>query len=204
MCMTRSFIITKNAVLSLPKTDSHEEIIKANRLNDSVLAPDFVRVELLPTTDLEKLDTWEFRLDQDRLPDWWNSKESEIACREEFAKWIKSHGWKNIPGDLNLQNCKGLTKLPDQLCSVGGCLSLQGTAVKSLGSLQSVGGSLSLQDTAVKDLGSLQSVGGSLYLQGTAVKDLGSLQSVGGYLYLHGTAVKKLPKNLKVKEVIWQ
>jgi hypothetical protein len=206
MCTTRSYIVTQSDVLSMPKTDSHEEIVKHYHLDDSGV-PSFVRCEIVPTKDLEDLASWKFRVDQDTLPDWWHPQEAEIAVREELAKWVASHGWKNLPGYLNLQKCEQLEKLPDQLCTIGGYLDLRGTSIKSLpAGLTSIYGSLDLRGTSIKSLpAGLTTIGGYLDLQGTSIKALpAGLTTIGGYLDLRGTSIKSLPEGLKVAGNIWR
>ena len=68
MCNFRSYILTRNSVLSLPMCDSHERIIEHYGLNDRTLCPDFVRVEVSPEGPSLKLVC---RMDQDYTPDWY-------------------------------------------------------------------------------------------------------------------------------------
>jgi hypothetical protein len=97
MCKMASFIVTKNDVLWSKKSDSHEEILNENKINDKTSSPDFVRVEISPKDDDYKSDlkTWVFKIDQDYLPDWFSKDEVENAARLELKKWYKSKVLKN-------------------------------------------------------------------------------------------------------------
>ena len=97
MCKSASFIVTKTKVLYHPLTDSHEDIIKKYKLNDRGMSPDFVRVEVVPPKNDYSLplDKWEYSVDQDTLPDWYDPRESEIATREELKNWAKERIFRN-------------------------------------------------------------------------------------------------------------
>ena len=90
MCKPFSAIVTRNAVLWSRVSDTHEDIIAENHLNDKIKAPDFVRVELTPQNmDFRKpISEWLFTVDQDYLPDWWSREWAETITREEAAQWL--------------------------------------------------------------------------------------------------------------------
>jgi len=93
MCRPASFIVTKNRVLWSKNSDSHEEIIEQNHLNDSTRGGDFVRVEITPK-DFDfrlPIERWEYRVDQDTTPDWYDPREAEIAVRAELPAWYAVH-----------------------------------------------------------------------------------------------------------------
>ena len=94
MCRPASFIVTKTKVLWSRKSDSHEEIISQyktqHRLNDRSDPPNFVRVEIVPPNehDFDKpLKDWLFHVDQDKVPDWFDKSEAEVAVRKELENW---------------------------------------------------------------------------------------------------------------------
>jgi hypothetical protein len=89
MCQFASFILTKNKVCWSSNSDSHEEIICENGLeNLDGEIPNLVRVEILPNEEsLSDLDTWNFVLDQDRLPDW--TFEGDPGLEERARKALK-------------------------------------------------------------------------------------------------------------------
>ena len=109
MCEHKSLVVTRTSILSLPNEDSHEAVIKANHLDDTTTSPDFVRVELLPTTDLMDVDTYKFKVDQDFKPDWFSAKEAEVACRLEMKK-LTSLDFSAYTGHIAMPS---LTSLPN-------------------------------------------------------------------------------------------
>jgi hypothetical protein len=93
MCSPASFIIVKGQPPVWSKyTESHTEIRKEFGLpeNTDTLTAN-VQVELSPENgDLKTpIKNWVFRVDQDRLPTWWDANEAEIATRKEIKKWAK-------------------------------------------------------------------------------------------------------------------
>ena len=106
--------------------------------------------------------------------------------RQEIEKFRKEMGVNLIIKDgkpfyggyLDLENCTGITALPDNL-TVGGSLDLRGTGI-----------------TALPDN---LTVGGYLYLRGTGITALPDNLTVGGYLDLENcTGITALPDNLTV------
>jgi hypothetical protein len=89
MCQFASFILTKNKVYWSSNSDSHEEIIRENGLEElDRETPNLVRVEIFPNEEsLSDLDTWKFFLDQDRLPDW--TFEGDPDLEERARKALK-------------------------------------------------------------------------------------------------------------------
>ena len=79
MCKFFSCIQTKKEILFNYEDDSHETIIKENKLDDKTREVDFVRLELIPKKEAwnKKIENWELHIDQDIRPSWFN---------EEFAK----------------------------------------------------------------------------------------------------------------------
>ena len=91
MCEAASFIVTMNDVLFSEKSDSHEEIIRENKLDDSDI--NFVRVEISPPNHDYRLalENWVFSTNQKEIPEWYNAKNAEKFCREKLPIWAKFH-----------------------------------------------------------------------------------------------------------------
>ena len=100
-------------------------------------------------------------------------------------------------GALYLEECTGITSLPDNL-TVGGSLYLRGTGITSLPDNLTVGGDLDLRGTGITSLPDNLTVGGDLDLRDTEITSLPDNLIVGGYLDLRGTGITSLPNNLTV------
>jgi hypothetical protein len=187
MCDFASFVLTKDKVF-WSDSDSHTDIIEEFELHEyGANGPNILKVEIFPTTKIKYLrdyDNWEFKIDQDIMPEWYNKdldkSRTRKALKIRFAKDFK------VPGYLDLSGCTGLKSLPSNL-KVPGYLDLSGcTRLKSLSSDLKVGGSLDLSGcTRLKSLPSNLKVAGYLNLYGcTRLKSLPSDLKVGGSLYL--------------------
>ena len=202
MCDFASFVLTKDKVF-WSDSNSHTDIIEEFGLHeDGANGPNILKVEIFPTTKIKSLrdyNNWEFIIDQDIMPEWYNKdldkSRTRKALKIRFAKDFK------VPGSLNLYGCTGLKSLPSDL-KVCRYLDLSGcTGLKSLPSNLKVPGYLDLSGcTRLKSLSSDLKVGGSLDLSGcTRLKSLPSNLKVAGYLNLYGcTRLKSLPSDLKV------
>jgi hypothetical protein len=202
MCDFASFVLTKDKVF-WSDSNSHTDIIKEFGLHEyGANGPNILKVEIFPTTKIKYLrdyDNWEFKIDQDIMPEWYNKDLDESRTRKalkiRFAKDFK------VPGYLDLIGCTGLKSLPSNL-KVPESLNLSGcTGLKSLPSDLEVGRYLYLNRcTGLKSLPSDLKVAGSLNLSGcTGLKSLPNNLKVGGSLYLTGcTGLKSLPSDLKV------
>jgi len=97
MCRPASFVLTKDKVLWLPGTNSHEEIIEQYKLNDRTNKPDFVRIEIAPPTNNyipqydAPLSRWIYKIGQDYLPPWYVPEVDEKRAREELPAWYGAH-----------------------------------------------------------------------------------------------------------------
>jgi hypothetical protein len=92
MCQPASMIIRKGQrPYWSPNTESHTELVKELGLRDDTLDPQFVRVEIGPTNgDMNTpLDKWQYRLEQDLRPDWYDAEEAEFQVREALVGWAK-------------------------------------------------------------------------------------------------------------------
>jgi len=93
VCQPASFIVTRERTLFDPDGDKYETILEANGLDDTTSTPDFVRTEMVPPNwDYSRpLKQWDFVVDQDYLPSWWNARWAEKECRKALKKWAKTH-----------------------------------------------------------------------------------------------------------------
>ena len=127
MCRFASGILTKTSVLWLQDSDSHSEILEVNHLSDSTGKPDFVKYELIPPNgdNWDDFEKWQFHIDQDATPNWFNTAQDESRARSALAKRFPD-GFKKglkVKGHLNLSR---LTSLPANVkLSVGGYLYLR-------------------------------------------------------------------------------
>ncbi|MFA7218523.1 MAG: hypothetical protein WC057_08010 [Dehalococcoidales bacterium] len=79
MCNTFSFLVFSNEDLFfVPSVDSHENQIALKGINENGFAVQFARCEYVPTCGkFADLDSYKFRLDEDRTPDWWTEEIQE-------------------------------------------------------------------------------------------------------------------------------
>ena len=146
MCNFFSVVLTKDEAF-WGESDSHEAIIRgANQKRqplhaDGLKGPNVLRTELLPsvkTKRLEDFDSYEFVIDQDILPAWYDKADAAArtlaALKERFPKRkVDKVGTLIIPEKSNIVG-KWLT-------SVGGDL-LYVNADAQLPALTSVGGTI--------------------------------------------------------------
>ncbi len=88
MCQLKSGILSKTKVFFSKKTESHTEILSEFGLHqDGARGPNLVQFEFTPPNgDLyADFSKWEYRVDQDRLPDWYDSARDEARVRTAFA-----------------------------------------------------------------------------------------------------------------------
>ena len=93
MCNPASFVLTKDQVFWSMKTDSHENIIAEFGLaQDGVRGPNILRVEITPPKMFDygtPAEQWNFKLDQDLLPPWFDATADEIRARLALVEWIE-------------------------------------------------------------------------------------------------------------------
>jgi hypothetical protein len=90
MCKPAGFIVTKDAVFWSKTTDSHEDIIAEFGLHpDGARGPNICRVELIPADGLYWTDpaTWEFNVDQDIRPEWFDLEEATRRVKAAALNW---------------------------------------------------------------------------------------------------------------------
>ena len=98
MCRFRSGILLKDRVVIARKdNDSHQDMLEELNISDTYenAARVFVRAELIPEKDewWTNPDGWEFVIDQDIVPDWFEEdREGHISrFREAVKEWWSSH-----------------------------------------------------------------------------------------------------------------
>jgi len=100
VCRFKSGVILKNKVVVAPgENDSHGNLLESLGVEDSYINATkvFVRAELIPEDDEwwvspeEHPEKWNFVVDQDITPDWFDKAESEKAFREAVCAWWKEH-----------------------------------------------------------------------------------------------------------------
>jgi len=93
MCRPASMVVTKQKVFWSKNSDSHEDIIEEFKLDEGKLReqPKLVRVEIVPPNEDYKLpfSKWNYRLDQDIKPKWYDEKKVEARVRKHLKEWRK-------------------------------------------------------------------------------------------------------------------
>ena len=94
MCKLKSAIILKNRVF-VPEYDSHTKMLEELGIKDDYLnaSKTFVRVELSPADGdmFSDIDTWEFSVDQDIMPEWYDEDIYKPHVVEAVKEWAKDH-----------------------------------------------------------------------------------------------------------------
>ena len=202
MCNFFSAVLTKDEAF-WGESDSHEAIIRGENQKhqplhaDGSKGPNVLRTELLPsvkTKKLEDFDSYEFVIDQDILPAWYDKADAAArtlaALKERFPKRkVDKVGTLLIPKKQKIVG-KWLT-------SVGGYLDVSADA--QLPALTSVGGYLDVRADA--QLPALTSVGG--YLDVRADDQLPALTSVGGSLDVRAGGKLEAPQLVQVNGKKW-
>ena len=100
MCQFKSGIILKNRVVVAPEeNDSHTDLLESLGIEDDYTGATkkFVRAELVPedgewwVSPEEHPEQWNFIVDQDIIPDWFDKEKSEKTFREAVCTWWKEH-----------------------------------------------------------------------------------------------------------------
>ena len=93
MCKLKSAIILKDRIF-MPDYDSHSKMLDELGITDDYFNASkvFVRAELVPENGdvFSDIDGWEFSVDQDITPEWFDEKD----CAERMRKAVKE--WANI------------------------------------------------------------------------------------------------------------
>lgn len=100
MCQFKSGIILKNkVVISEGNNDSHSDLLEEIGIEDDYLnaSKTFVRAELVPKDNewwvnpSENLGSWDFIVDQDIVPEWFDKEHYETTFREAVCAWWNEH-----------------------------------------------------------------------------------------------------------------
>ena len=119
MCMFKSGIIMKDRVF-VPDYDHHTDMLEELKIADTRSNAEkiFVRAELIPKNNdvFSPVDEWEFRVDQDIIPEWFVKSYEEQRMKEAVKEWVKDHihiGVDNLKIDAGdkhyIKDCKNVT-----------------------------------------------------------------------------------------------
>ncbi len=89
MCAFASFVVTRDRVFWSRHTDGHTDIQQEHKLCEAgVRGANVVNIEIAPPAAGigAPLEEWQFRVDQDMLPDWWNAADGEKRARVALAE----------------------------------------------------------------------------------------------------------------------
>ena len=161
MCKFASFVLTKDKVLWVPDSDSHEEIISKHSLHaDGVRGTNILRVEITPSdkqTDFTDYSSWVYRIDQDKMPSWFDAELDEKRTREELLVRAKA-GFKLIGATVNDVTPVWLDPYIKKHRGIfGGNLVVWGSAKLDALALTKVGGNLVVGGSAKLDAPFLKS-----------------------------------------------
>ena len=92
MCMFKSMLLLKDKVFC-PNYDSHEDMIKETGMEHGPMRENFVRVEITPPDDdlTVPIDKWEYKVDQDYLPEWYVEEVDKPRCFDALKAWAVKH-----------------------------------------------------------------------------------------------------------------
>lgn len=118
MCKLKSAIILKDRIF-MPDYDSHSEMLEELKITDDYIHASkvFVRAELSPADGdvFSNIDSWEFSVDQDITPEWFDEKDCAERMRKAVKEWAKTHifigqnGLKISHGEnIFIKDCKNV------------------------------------------------------------------------------------------------
>ena len=94
MCKLKSAIILKDKIF-MPDYDSHSKMLEELKITDDYINASkvFVRAELSPENGdvFSDIDGWEFSVDQDITPEWFDEKDCAERMRNTVKEWAKTH-----------------------------------------------------------------------------------------------------------------
>ena len=94
MCKLKSAIILKDRIF-MPDYDSHSKMLEELKITDDYFNASkvFVRAELSPKNEdvFSDIDGWEFSVDQDITPEWFDEKDCSERMRNTVKEWAKTH-----------------------------------------------------------------------------------------------------------------
>ena len=194
MCMFKSMLLLKDKVFC-PNYNSHEDMINETGMEHGPMRENFVRVEITPPDDdlTVPIDKWEYKVDQDYLPEWYVEEVDKPRCFDALKAWAVKHilVGQDVPevkqGEfVVLVNCNtGIVKGTVQKVWGGTVQEVRG------GTVQEVWGGGTVQK--VWDGGTVQEVWSGTVQE---VRDGGTVQEVWG-----GGTVQKVWDGGTVQEV---
>ena len=95
MCKLKSVIVLKDKVYC-PDHDSHQKMLEELGIEDTTenAMRRFVRCELSPKAEdnyASNISEWELKVDQDILPDWWDSNTYRPMVEDTVREWQSKH-----------------------------------------------------------------------------------------------------------------
>ena len=92
MCMFKSMLLLKDKVFC-PNYDSHEDMMNETGMEHGPMRENFVRVEITPPDDdlTVPIDKWEYKVDQDYLPEWYVEEVDKPRCFDALKAWAVKH-----------------------------------------------------------------------------------------------------------------
>ena len=94
MCKLKSAIILKYRIF-MPDYDSHSKMLEELKITDDYFNASkvFVRAELSPADGdvFSDIDSWEFSVDQDITPEWFDEKNCAERMRNTVKEWANTH-----------------------------------------------------------------------------------------------------------------
>ena len=94
MCKLKSAIILKNRIF-MPDYDGHSKMLEELKITDDYFNASkvFVKAELSPADGdvFSNIDSWEFSVDQDITPEWFDEKDCAERMRNTVKEWAKTH-----------------------------------------------------------------------------------------------------------------
>ena len=100
MCRFKSGVILKNRiVIAEGENDSHSDLLESIGIEDNYIGATrtFVRAELIPKNDEwwvspeEHPERWDFVVDQDIIPEWFDREQHEKEFGESVCAWWEKH-----------------------------------------------------------------------------------------------------------------
>ena len=175
MCKFASFVLTKGEEFWLEgehASDSHEKIINFYELHaDGARGPNILRVEISPTDKIKvwpSLKAWAYRVDQDRMPEWFDAAAAEKRTRSALERRYKK-GFSSVDasgctsltsldagkaGSVDARGCTSLTSLDAKNATgyvdASGCTSLTSLDAGKAGSVYARGCNPNLKIIAKK------------------------------------------------------
>ena len=118
MCKLKSAIILKDRIF-MPDYDSHSKMLDELGITDDYFNASkvFVRAELSPADGdvFSDIDSWEFSVDQDITPEWFDEKDCAERMRKAAKEWANTHifigqnGLKISHGEnIFIKDCKNV------------------------------------------------------------------------------------------------